>query len=185
MHAVCSVCTAKWHQFGLPPTSIQKDINNLSWLCFYNLESHTLGLLFLIFHFWSSGGVQNVLLAFIHHSKTKNLSVQVLRSTFCPCTSNIYDSFIFIDCRYLQCDIKLNPRPLLVLNYPPLGEKTLGIDCTVNIYDKMVLFIMDIYSVTKSSTPSLVLPTQLPSMKLGDKTMMVLEIDEYCCPGPF
>ena len=44
---------------------------------------------------------------------------------------------------------------------------------------------MDIYSVTKSSTPSLVLPTQLPSMKLGDKTMMVLEIDEYCCPGPF
>ena len=49
----------------------------------------------------------------------------------------------------------------------------------------MVALIMDIYSVTKSSTPSLVLPTQLPSMKLGDKTMMVLEIDEYCCPGPF
>ena len=54
---------------------------------------------------------------------------------------------------------------------------------TVNIYDKMVfLLIVDIYSVPQSSTPSLVLPTQLPSMKLGDKTMMVLEIDEYSRP---
>ena len=57
---------------------------------------------------------------------------------------------------------------------------------TVNIYDTMVfLLIVDIYSVPQSSTPSLVLPTQLPSMKLGDKTMMVLEIDEYSCSGPF